>query len=227
MEQYLYLFLNVATVIIPLAFSFYPKANFSHRWRSVLPAIVITAVPFVAWDMIFTRWRIWEFNPRYLTGIHLWNLPLEEVLFFFCIPYACIFTHFAFDHLLKRDPVRHYDRIMTYSLLATSLLLCILFSDRLYTITTFGVFGILLTAGLAAGKTPGRFYFSYGILLIPFFIVNGILTGTGLNEPVVSYNNAENLRLRLGTIPVEDVFYGFSLILLNIWVKEHIERRKK
>lgn len=227
MEQYLYLLLNFATVIIPLIFSFYPKANFSRRWRSVLPAIFITAVPFVVWDMIFTAWRIWEFNPRYLTGIHLWNLPLEEVLFFFCIPYACIFTHLAFDHLLKRHPFRRYDRTITYSLLASSLLLCILFFDRLYTVVTFGLLIILLTAGLAAGKTPGRFYFSYSVLLIPFFIVNGILTGTGLDEPVVSYNNAENLRLRLGTIPLEDVFYGFSLILLSIWIQELIERRKK
>jgi lycopene cyclase domain-containing protein len=53
-------------------------------------------------------------------------------------------------------------------------------------------------------------------MLIPFFIVNGILTGTGINEEVVWYNDEENLGIRLLTIPVEDIFYAFSLILLNL-----------
>jgi lycopene cyclase domain-containing protein len=53
-----------------------------------------------------------------------------------------------------------------------------------------------------------------------FFIVNGILTGTGLAQPVVSYNDQENLGIRLLTIPIEDVVYGFELLLLNFFLYE-------
>ena len=60
----------------------------------------------------------------------------------------------------------------------------------------------------------------YLFLLIPFFIVNGILTGTGLEAPIVWYNNQENLGVRLLTIPIEDAFYGFELILLNVFFYE-------
>lgn len=56
----------------------------------------------------------------------------------------------------------------------------------------------------------------YPVLLIPIFIVNGILTGTGLESPVVWYDNNENLGLRLTTNPFEDVIYGFELLLLNV-----------
>ena len=73
----------------------------------------------------------------------------------------------------------------------------------------------------------GRFYFAYMILILPFFIVNGILTGTGIQDQVVWYNDAENLGVRMGTIPIEDTFYGLLLILLNVVIYEAIINKKK
>ena len=45
-------------------------------------------------------------------------------------------------------------------------------------------------------------------------MVNGLLTGSLIENQVVWYNNNENLSLRLGTIPVEDVFYALLMLLL-------------
>lgn len=63
----------------------------------------------------------------------------------------------------------------------------------------------------------GKLLTVYVILLIPFTIVNGILTGTGISEAVVKYNNSEIIGLRFLTIPLEDFFYDFELILLNVF----------
>jgi lycopene cyclase domain-containing protein len=64
-------------------------------------------------------------------------------------------------------------------------------------------------------------------MLIPFFIVNGILTGSFIENEVVWYNDFENLGIRLFTIPIEDTVYAFTLILLNLFVMSCLEPRKK
>ena len=63
------------------------------------------------------------------------------------------------------------------------------------------------------------------LFLIPFIIVNGILTGSWIEAPIVSYNPSENMGIRLLTIPVEDIFYGFEMILLNIYFMHLFEKK--
>jgi lycopene cyclase domain-containing protein len=55
-------------------------------------------------------------------------------------------------------------------------------------------------------------------------IVNGILTGTGLEEEVVWYNQAAILGIRILTMPVEDTFYGMFLILFVLSLFEAFQK---
>ena len=54
-------------------------------------------------------------------------------------------------------------------------------------------------------------------------VVNGLLTGL----PVLIYNNLENLKIRVGTIPFEDFFYHLVYMLLMILIYEKISRKEK
>jgi lycopene cyclase domain-containing protein len=213
--KFTYLIIDLASFIVPLIFSFHPKIRFHKRWKHFIPVLFVVAVCFLVWDMLFTGRGVWGFNERYLTGIYVYNLPLEEVLFFLFIPYACVFSYHCFSIFLGNGFWVRAGRIVPPVLAAALLLSLIFVYDRLYPAVTFTLLALALLL-LRRQKYMAVFFFSYLVMLIPFFIVNGILTGTGLEEPVVWYNPEEIAGIRMLTIPVEDVFFGMLLILLNV-----------
>ncbi|MBL7852042.1 MAG: lycopene cyclase domain-containing protein [Cyclobacteriaceae bacterium] len=222
MQKYLYLALDLGSVLVPILFSFYPKKHFASTWRAWLPAIAAPAVLFIVWDEWFTAMRVWGFNSNYLTGISFGHLPLEEILFFLCIPYACLFTYVAVNYLKKEEPLPDRGLRVTWTLIVGLVAVGIKNYDRWYTMVTFfGLAAFLLYLILVIKPNYlGRFYFSYLFILIPFFLVNGVLTGSWIERPVVWYNDEENLGIRMGTIPFEDTFYGMLLILMNVVIYE-------
>ena len=93
-------------------------------------------------------------------------------------------------------------------------------SEALYSNTTAILLILTFLTFLLKVKWLLSFYRTFAIILLPFFLINGILTGWLLEAPIVNYNNAENLGLRLNTIPVEDVFYGMLLLIISTTIYE-------
>ena len=216
----LYLWIDLLSISVPFLVSFHPRIRLYRRWKALFLALVITMVPFIIWDIYFTVQGYWGFNEVYLSGISLLHLPIEEWLFFICIPYACVFTHLSIleinPNLSLSDKARKMITILLFTLFALVLVFNV---ERAYTAVDM-IFAIV-TLALVTKFNPkllNSFYLTFLFMLIPFFIVNGILTGTGIEGNIVWYNDAENLGIRLGTIPVEDSAYAFSMILLNLWL---------
>ena len=224
----LYLWLDLLSISVPFLVSFHPRIRLYKEWKSLLIALLITLVPFIIWDIYFTYKGYWGFNEAYLSGFSFLQLPLEEWLFFICIPYACIFTHVS---ILEIKPSLMLSEKLTKQVsIALLFLFCMVFlfnTDKAYTAVDM-IFGFLIL-GWVYFKNPillSSFYITFLFMLIPFFIVNGILTGTGIDGNVVWYNNDQNLGIRLGTIPVEDVVYAFSLILLNLFLYDRFKKKE-
>lgn len=226
-SHHTYFLILAASLAGPLALSFDKKVGFYKKWKYLFPAMVFPALIYIAWDIYFTSKDVWHFNELYVAGINLVNLPLEEVLFFFIVPYCCVFIYECircYFPLLKNNTSA--DVIL--KLLAVVLLITgIVFRDRYYTSWTcifnaFFIGVIYLRRKYFKDFDAISFLVSYGVCLIPFLIVNGFLTAI----PVVIYNDAENLGMRIYTIPLEDIFYGMLLMLMNIVLYEKIKNRK-
>lgn len=67
-----------------------------------------------------------------------------------------------------------------------------------------------------------RFWVAMAIMIFFKIPSNGYLTG----RPIVMYDPAYFLGIRLGTIPVEDFFYGFGLITLSLVLWEYFVRKE-
>ncbi|MEM0518441.1 MULTISPECIES: lycopene cyclase domain-containing protein [Aequorivita] len=224
---HLYFMLNLASLSIPFIFSFHPKLKFYRLWKYFFPATFIMMAFFIPWDIIFTQNGIWGFNEKYLSGITIANLPLEEWLFFVCIPYACLFTIYAFKDLMPKFQLSNNTTAVVYFSLQTILIVLLLyFYDRWYTAINFGYAIVLLALVYNYKRAILNVFFPvFSILLIPFFIVNGFLTGSWIQEPVVWYNDAENLGIRLGTVPIEDSIYALTMLLTIFVLMEKFKEK--
>lgn len=222
----LYLILNIGSLIIPFLYSFESRMRYINRWKAVFSAIAITAIVFIIWDIVFTKMGVWSFNPRYHSGIEFFDLPIEEWLFFICIPYSSIFIHFAFHYFCPKVSISNKTvRIIYWSIMAVVLPTIVFHYDKWYTAVNYSFLVIVLSYAFFKYRSILSTYFiTFLIILIPFTLVNGILTGSFIDEPVVSYNNNENLGIRLGTIPIEDIAYAFSMILMSLVLIKKIEK---
>jgi lycopene cyclase domain-containing protein len=96
-----------------------------------------------------------------------------------------------------------------------------------YTVAAaIGVMAALLLdlAVLRTRLVLGRvFWVTYAIVVFFQLIANGVLTGRG----VVVYNPAAILGVRVAYAPIEDLAFGFALVLttLVLWVASSGERR--
>lgn len=218
----LYLSLEIFSIAIPLLLSFDKKLRFYKMWKSVFLSVIISGALFIAQDIIFLKLGIWGFNPRYHTGIFLIGLPIEEWLFFIIIPYCCLFIHYVY--VLYSHAFSLNNRIVRLlsGMIILLLIVVIAFNlDKTYTVVNSVLLILLLsTALLDKTQVLNMYFISFLIILIPFFIVDAILTGTFIEEEVVWYNNSEITGIRLLTVPVEDIGYAFNLILLNLLLTE-------
>ncbi|MGB0402663.1 MAG: lycopene cyclase domain-containing protein [Salibacteraceae bacterium] len=223
-----YFFILVFTISGPLALSFDKKVHFNSYFKSAFLASFIIGIPFIIWDMIFTHFGIWGFNYDYLIGLEIINLPLEEILFFLIIPFAFLFTYECIRVYFDYNFWNWVSRVVIILFMSILTPLAILNIDDIYTAVVLLIWSATCIFTLIKlPKWYSNFLVSFLITLIPFYLVDGAITGNYTTEPMVWYNNLETLGIRVGTIPIEDFVYSYVMLFWNVFVFEKLRSKNR
>lgn len=222
MIAYTYSLILFFTVIICFIASFDRRIRFNRYFGAYIKSAVLAAIPLISWDVLFTAKGVWWFNTDYTLGIVIAGLPLEEWLFFIFIPFSCVFAYFCFDKFFKLGWLSSFNNLIVFVSLIVCVVIALLHYDKIYTLVT----AITTSATLiylhfiARADWIGKASLVFTILMLGFFPVNGVLTGTGLETPIVNYNPGDFLGIRILTIPIEDAVYGYTQFLLVLYFFE-------
>ncbi|MCF8219634.1 MAG: lycopene cyclase domain-containing protein [Bacteroidales bacterium] len=225
MEKWTYALLLLGSLSVPIIRSFEKRIYFKGKWPALFAGIFVMMLVFIPWDVAFTRQSVWQFNHDYVGGWFIAGLPVEEWLFFIIIPYAVMFIYEVLKYFLPRFYFPRFVRGLAFLLGIGMFVIALAFTGKIYTTIVAALTGILLlwqVFGRSWSSWLSHFFLAYIVSVIPFLIVNGVLTAL----PVVSYNNTENLALRITTIPVEDFAYLMSMMLIVTMVYEQLRRRR-
>ena len=205
-----YLLLNVLIIAVPLAFAFDKRFAYYRRFAALAFSIGLVSSSYLVWDVIVTARGEWSFNGKYLTGLHVLNIPIEEILFFITVPFSCLFLYEAISYATKETHFALPNLVVVTA--AIVLITCsIALRDQGYTSKSllscgfFLILAFLLDRPLLNSK---QYWLWLAVCYIPFLIFNSVLTAL----PVVEYNPTAIFGFRIFTIPVEDFFYNYAML---------------
>lgn len=220
-----YLLINILIIFFPLVLSFDKNLTYYKKVPHVLKSIAFVSSAYIMWDVTATMRGDWAFNPEHLVDIYIFDLPLEEILFFISVPYACIFIYETVSFYVKEKQLNINPKLFLIPLFLL-IAMGIFFYNQHYTFTV-SIFSAAFFIGAILFKDKillsRNFWLTILITFLPFLIVNYFLTSI----PVVTYNDVAFSGKRFITIPYEDFLYSFSMISLWILFYELAKKKKE
>lgn len=98
-DTWQYLLLLGGCVLITLPLELLGEGVYRQPKR-LLRAMTPVVSVFLIWDAIAISLHIWSYNPKYVSGIDVPFMPLEELLFFIIIPLCGLLTYNAVSTIL-------------------------------------------------------------------------------------------------------------------------------
>lgn len=97
-----YLLLLVCIAFFPVLLSRDPNIGLYRHWKPLWKSILIVSAVFWVWDVIATARGHWSFNPRFVLGVSILGMPLEEWLFFIVVVFVSIFTWESTKYFMRK-----------------------------------------------------------------------------------------------------------------------------
>ena len=213
-----YLILDLLILAFPLLATFHPRISYFRKLKAVFLSIAVVGAVFIPWDVVATARGHWSFNPSHLIGFSFLGLPIEEIMFFFVVPYSCLFIYESLCSFCSDSEV--FFKKGLYAGLGFIFLLASLASASMeYTslVLFLSSFFLFYSAFRLERLLSSSFYWAYIFITLFLFIVfNFFLTSL----PVVIYGQGAILNIRFLTIPLEDFLYNY--LMLSFYISAYL-----
>lgn len=208
--------LNLCIIAVPVWYTPDKRTAYYRRLPALGFSIAVVSTCYLLWDILVTARGEWSFNGKYLTGVQILNIPLEEVLFFITVPYSCLFIYEVVLYATKSSKFRLPASVISALILAL-LGSSLAFYPQGYTAKALASCGFFLMIALLLDRPlleSKQYWIWLAICYVPFLIINTVLTAL----PVVEYNSKAIWGFRVGTIPLEDFFYNYAMLSFYLLV---------
>lgn len=222
--DWLYSAFNVGVAGGPLLALRLTGRSFAPLWGPLLRAYAAVSLPWVVLDAVAHGRGWWSYNADFILGPRLLGLPVEEILFFITVPFACMVVYLFVGQWCRDRPMlsRQTARYILAGIGAAALLLGVFGLGHERTLADVGLLGVTLAVlWSSAIIVSPAFWLWNGAVLVLFMLFNSILTAA----PIVQYDAQFMTALRIGSIPIEDVLYNFSLLNLFLLIFVHFRNR--
>ena len=220
-QNYWYLLILFVMAAVTMFLFIKKTIVFFTELKYMIPAIIFSGAIFILLNIRLLETGIISFNYNYLTGKNILSLPIEEWLFLLLI------SLFSFSvYILVNVNLANFEKPNLF--LAISVILLLVFGfeawfSREKLVPFFIFFLLTIYFGYTIFRNRfklhlSKFYVSYGIAVVPFFLFKGIL----YSLPVILYNNEHILGIRLFSVPIEEFGFFFLLMLINITIFEYL-----
>lgn len=225
MRNVTYLIINMLIFLPVLILSFRTDVKPHKHPMALLASYLLVSVPFIIWDIWATTAGHWSFNSDYIMGPSFRGVPLEEWLFFITVPFAMIYTWGVVKKYVSDKPA-----ILVWPFLGigviTGLSSWMLINYWSNGYTRSAAFATLITVfiGLFIGLFFSVRFWTFQILLLSLFLIfNTVLT----RLPIITYGTDSIIGFKVGTIPIEDLFFGFALVNLFLFVFHTVDQSRR
>jgi len=213
--NFLILFFSSLGVVI------YPGALLP-RLRPALTAILGVGLLYLIWDYFVTDWW-WKFNAEFVLGVFVGRLPLEEILFFLTVPWSCLIIWVNLKSKISSKPFFRLENILLLFSVPVGVWATI-YNKWYSALTALVILIVVLISKLSHHWLNSK---SALVFLSMVFLLTIIFNGYLTARPVVIYNSDVISNIKIYTIPIEDLFYGLTLISASVILYEKLSEKRK
>ncbi|WP_158798288.1 lycopene cyclase domain-containing protein [Pedobacter sp. L105] len=223
--NYTYLLIDLGLLLIPVLLFSIKQLNFTNDSKFIILAVLINVFTFSVPTEFLTQFKVVVFNPPYLTGMTLWELPIEELLLLLVLPLSGLAVYLFLNIRFPDNNLEKYSLALSHIIMGICIAMLYFGHRKFYPLFTFSILlaFMLYIEYVNKIRFMYRFYRAFIISLVPFYLVYGILT----TLPAVQYNQLETLNFNLGHIPFESHFYFMAMLLLSVYLFELFKSRSQ